>query len=93
VREQTKPGEGPDVRISHRPLWECKIQEVTQRSAESACRYYAANVEARERSGLHKDGKPLVESRLGQQQARIRELLKMPKDFVLHSLRHTFGTV
>jgi integrase len=41
---------------------------------------------------FHKNGKPLAESLLGQQQARVRELLKMPKDFVLHSLRHTFGT-
>lgn len=29
---------------------------------------------------------------LGQQQKRIRELLKLPNDFVLHSLRHSFGT-
>jgi len=29
---------------------------------------------------------------LGQQHARVRTLLKMPADFVLHSLRHTFGT-
>jgi integrase len=41
---------------------------------------------------FHKNGKPLDESLLGQQQARIRALLKMPKDSVLHSLRHTFGT-
>jgi integrase len=38
------------------------------------------------------DGKPLQASLLGQQQKRIRELLKFPADFVLHSLRHTFGT-
>ncbi|MGD1073442.1 MAG: tyrosine-type recombinase/integrase, partial [Bryobacteraceae bacterium] len=31
-------------------------------------------------------------SHLGQQHARVRALLKMPADFVLHSLRHTFGT-
>jgi integrase len=29
---------------------------------------------------------------LGQQHARMRTLPKMPADFVLHSLRHTFGT-
>jgi integrase len=29
---------------------------------------------------------------LGQQQKRVRELLKFAADFVHHSLRHTFGT-
>jgi integrase/recombinase XerD len=38
------------------------------------------------------DGKPLQASLLGQQQKRVRELLKFPNDFVLHSLMHTFGT-
>ena len=38
------------------------------------------------------DNKPLQASLLGQQQKRVRELLKLPGDFVLHSLRHTFGT-
>jgi integrase len=38
------------------------------------------------------DGSPLQASLLGQQQKRARALLKLPKDFVLHSLRHTFGT-
>lgn len=37
-------------------------------------------------------GTPLSGSRLDQQHARVRELLKLPADFVLHSLRHTFGT-
>jgi integrase len=35
---------------------------------------------------------PLQASLLGQQQKRVREVLKFPADFVLHSLRHTFGT-
>jgi integrase len=38
------------------------------------------------------DGSPIPESHLYQQHARIRQLLKLPADFVLHSLRHTFGT-
>jgi integrase len=38
------------------------------------------------------DGTPLEKSLLGQQQKRVRDLLKLPTDFVLHSLRHTFGT-
>ena len=38
------------------------------------------------------DGTLLPDSHLDQQHARIRKLLKMPIDFVLHSLRHTFGT-
>jgi integrase len=40
----------------------------------------------------HPDGSPLQQSLLGQQQKRIREALNLPEDFVLHSLRHTFGT-
>src|SRR5437879_1058749 len=35
---------------------------------------------------------PWQNSPLGQQQARMRTLFKMTSDFVLHSLRHTFGT-
>lgn len=38
------------------------------------------------------DGKPLSSTLLDQQHARAREALKLPKDFVLHSLRHTYGT-
>ncbi len=38
------------------------------------------------------DGSPWSNSHLGQQHSRVRALLKMPPDFVLHSLRHTFGT-
>ena len=38
------------------------------------------------------DGSPWPNSHLGQQHSRVRALLKMPSDFVLHSLRHTFGT-
>src|SRR5580658_1184529 len=38
------------------------------------------------------DGSPWPNSHLGQQHSRMRNLLKMPSDFVLHSLRHTFGT-
>jgi integrase len=38
------------------------------------------------------DNSPLPDSQLDQQHARVRKLLKLPIDFVLHSLRHTFGT-
>lgn len=38
------------------------------------------------------DGSPLSETLLDQQHARYRALLKFPQGFVLHSLRHTFGT-
>jgi len=38
------------------------------------------------------DGTPLSDSHLDHHHARVRELLKLPADFVLHSLRHTFGT-
>jgi integrase len=38
------------------------------------------------------DGTPLRESQLDEHHARIRKLLKLASDFVLHSLRHTFGT-
>jgi integrase len=40
----------------------------------------------------HEDGAPLSESKLDHQHSCVRELLKLPSDFVLHSLRHTFGT-
>jgi integrase len=39
-----------------------------------------------------RDGSPLPDSHLDQQHARVRKLLKLSADFVLHSLRHTFGT-
>jgi integrase len=38
------------------------------------------------------DGTRLLESSLAHTHKRIRTLLKMPTEFVLHSLRHTFGT-
>ncbi len=38
------------------------------------------------------EGKPLYHTWLNQKHAAIRELLAFPGDFVLHSLRHTFGT-
>lgn len=38
------------------------------------------------------DGSLLPNSHLDHQHALVRELLKLPEDFVLHSLRHTFGT-
>jgi integrase len=38
------------------------------------------------------DGEPLYPTWLDQQHSSIRTLLKMPADFVLHSLRHTYGT-
>jgi integrase len=38
------------------------------------------------------DGSPISASHLDHQHARIRDLLKLPSDFVLHSLRHAFGT-
>jgi integrase len=47
------------------------------------------------RTGLvfhEEDGSPLRESNLDHQHAEVRRLLKLPADFVLHSLRHTFGT-
>jgi len=49
----------------------------------------------RERSGLvfrNADGGPLYHTWLDQQHAEVRKALGLPSDFVLHSLRHTFGT-
>lgn len=40
----------------------------------------------------HTDGSQAPAAHLDHQHARIRTLLKFPTDFVLHSLRHTFGT-
>ena len=39
-----------------------------------------------------KDGSRLVQTWVNEQHRAIRELLKLPKEFVPHSLRHTFGT-
>jgi integrase len=38
------------------------------------------------------DGAPWPNSHLGQQHSRMRTALKLPSDFVLHSLRHSFGS-
>ena len=38
------------------------------------------------------DGRPLAQTRLNQQHSKVRTLLKFPEEFVLHSLRHSFGT-
>jgi integrase len=49
----------------------------------------------RERSGLvfrKDDGSPLYHTWLDQQHAAVRTAMKLPEEFVLHSLRHTFGT-
>lgn len=35
------------------------------------------------------DGRKLSQTRLNQQHAEVRKLLKLPADFVVHSLRHT----
>ena len=42
---------------------------------------------------FHREGgAPLPDSQLDHQHARVRKLLKCSSDFVLHSLRRTFGT-
>ena len=41
---------------------------------------------------IYLDASPLAASHLDQQHARIRELLGFSPEFVLHSLRHSFGT-
>ncbi len=49
----------------------------------------------RDRSGLvfrNTDTGPLYHTWLDQQHAEVRKALGLPSDFVLHSLRHTFGT-
>ena len=38
------------------------------------------------------DGSELYQTWLNQQHSAAREFLKLPEDFVMHSLRHTFGT-
>jgi len=38
------------------------------------------------------DGSPLYQTWLNQRHAKLRKLLKLPVEFVPHSLRHTFGT-
>jgi site-specific recombinase XerD len=41
---------------------------------------------------LRANGSPLCDTSLDQQHARLRATLKLQSDFVLHCLRHTFGT-
>lgn len=38
------------------------------------------------------DGRPLSQTSLNQHHKAVRERLKLPEDFVPHSLRHSFGT-
>lgn len=38
------------------------------------------------------DGKPFLGSSLDHQHKRVRDLLRLPVDFVIHSLRHTMLT-
>lgn len=38
------------------------------------------------------DGRALVDTSLSHAHKRVRDLLRLPADFVLHSLRHTYGT-
>jgi integrase len=39
-----------------------------------------------------KNGNPILVTSLDHQHSKVRELLKMPEDFVVHSLRHTMLT-
>ncbi len=41
---------------------------------------------------FHREGAPLLQTSLEHQHKRVRESLKQPVGFVLHSLRHTCGT-
>jgi integrase len=48
-----------------------------------------------QKSGLvftRESGHELTAAELDQKHDRVRKMLKLPTDFVLHSLRHTFGT-
>jgi len=60
---------------------------------ERAAKMLAARGPAR--SGLvfsRNDGAPLAQTYLNEQHNAIRKALKFPREFVPHSLRHTFGT-
>jgi integrase len=37
-------------------------------------------------------GKPYLVTSIDHLHGEVRDLLRLPKDFVIHSLRHTFGT-
>jgi integrase len=96
--------EGPQVKLSPAPG--AKFGYVTVLSGKAKNRR-SRNVPLSERTitmlkqwnpaeaGLvfsHSDGTPFAATVLDQQHARVRKLLKLPAGFVLHSLRHTFGT-
>jgi integrase len=62
---------------------------LTDRAAETL------KAQCPERSGyvFHRpDGSQLYQTWLNQQHSAVRQALRLPDDFVLHSLRHTFGT-
>jgi integrase len=66
-----------------------------KRSVELTPRARAILEGLKGRGGLvfrNADGGPLYHTWLDQQHAEVRELLGFPEEFVLHSLRHTFGT-
>ncbi|MCI0723406.1 MAG: tyrosine-type recombinase/integrase [Acidobacteria bacterium] len=61
-----------------------RVREILEsREKEARCAWVFVNV-----AGIG----PVSPYTLDSQHARIRTALSMPKDFVLHSLRHTFGT-
>jgi integrase len=65
------------------------------RSVPLTDRAQALLSEIKGRQGLvfrNADGGRLYHTWLCQQHVQVRELLAFPADFVLHSLRHTFGT-
>jgi integrase len=66
-----------------------------KRSVELTPRARAILEGLKGRAGLvfrNADAGPLYHTWLDQQHAEVRELLGFPEEFVLHSLRHTFGT-
>jgi site-specific recombinase XerD len=71
-----------------------KSKKVPQRTAQRAGREDARALRALNEGACLSsgDGSPWPNSHLGQQHSRMQTLLKIPSDFVLHSLRHTFGT-
>ena len=78
------------VRRGHAKSGKSRVVPLTPRA-----RAILEAIPKRDRTGLvfrNADRSPLYHTWLDQQHAAVRRALKFPDDFVLHSLRHTFGT-
>ena len=85
----------PDAKFGHLIVLSVNAKNKKFRKVPLSPRAASAMMRQPAGSGLvfqMSNGSPVPVSHLDHQHARIRALLKFPSDFVLHSLRHTYGT-